>query len=71
MIKEKNMKALFVIDFIKGIATNGICKEYLLEHNYVIENTNKLIQFFEEKKLPIYFIRLAFDENYSNMLLAE
>lgn len=58
--------ALLVIDYINGIAKNGSCKEYASQHP-ILDNTNKLIAKCRNKNIPIYFIRLAFDDNYSNL----
>ena len=61
-------KALFVIDFINGIAEGkGTCANFLNEHPDVIANTNKLISTSHRYKVPIFHIRLAFDPNYSNL----
>jgi ureidoacrylate peracid hydrolase len=61
--------ALLVIDMINDIvAPNGkiaSCAKYISEHP-VIENINKLINYFRENKLPIFFIRLAFKPDYSD-----
>lgn len=57
--------ALLVIDCINGII-NGSCKEYASTHP-IVENTNKLIAHCRTKNIPIYFVRVAFDKNYTGM----
>ena len=54
--------ALLVIDTINGII-GGSCKDYAANHP-IIERTNEMIAHFRKNNDPIYFIRLAFDENY-------
>ncbi len=56
-------KGLLVVDMINGIAANGSCSKYV-QQAPVLDNINKLITTFRKQKLPIYFIRLAFEENY-------
>ncbi len=61
--------ALLVIDMINDIvAPDGkiaSCAKYVSEHP-VIENINKLIGYFRENNLPIFFIRIAFKPDYSD-----
>lgn len=57
--------ALLVIDYINGII-GGSCKNYAQTHP-ILANTNKLIQAARANHLPIYFVRLAFDSNYSGI----
>ncbi len=57
--------ALLVIDYINGII-NGTCKEYARNHP-IVKNTNKLIAHCREKNIPIFFVRLAFDKDYSGI----
>lgn len=57
--------ALLVIDYINGIM-NGSCKEYASKHP-ILQNTNTLIAGCKKADIPIYFVRLAFDEKYSNI----
>lgn len=57
--------ALLVIDYINGII-NGSCKDYAMSHP-IVDNTNKLISVCRTKQIPIYFVRLAFDENYTDL----
>ena len=57
--------ALLVIDYINGIM-NNVCKDYASKHP-IVNNTNKLIAHCRKKNIPIYFVRLAFDKNYSHM----
>lgn len=61
------IKALLVIDYINSIAGSGTCAEYLENHPEVLSNTNKLIGIFREHKHPIFFIRLGFDKDYSDL----
>lgn len=61
-------KALLVVDYIAGIGSDqGSCASYLQSHPNIVANTNHLIDFFRSHKLPIFFIRLAFDTNYTNL----
>ncbi len=60
-------KVLFVIDYIEGIAKTGACAQYLEAHPEIIENTNTLINAFRAADLPIFFIRLAFDNTYTGL----
>ncbi len=55
--------ALLVIDYINGII-GGSCKDYAKNHP-ILANTNKLIKAAREHNIPIYFVRLAFDSNYT------
>lgn len=57
--------ALLVIDYINGIM-NGSCKTYS-EQYPIIENTNKVIAFCRSHHMPIYYVRVAFDKNYSGI----
>lgn len=57
--------ALLVIDYITGIV-NGSCKEYMQKHP-VLQNTNTLIKHCRTQSIPIYFIRLGFDQQYSGI----
>lgn len=57
--------ALFVIDYINGIV-NGSCHDYVTKHP-IIDNTNKLIASCRAISVPIYFIRLAFDADYTDI----
>lgn len=56
--------ALLVIDYINGILNNG-CKKFAEDHP-IVANTNKLIAMCRKEGVPIYFIRLGFDANYSH-----
>jgi nicotinamidase-related amidase len=60
-------KLLFVIDYIEGIAITGSCASYLAAHPELIENTNALIKKFRASNLPVFFIRLAFDDTYAGL----
>jgi len=53
--------ALLVIDYINGIL-EGSCKDYTEKHP-ILEKTNRLIKGCRNQEIPIYFIRLGFDEN--------
>lgn len=57
--------ALLVIDYINGIM-NGSCKDYANKYP-IVTNTNKLITGCRSQAIPIYFVRLAFNSNYSNL----
>src|SRR3990167_4534970 len=57
--------ALLAIDYINGIF-GGSCKNYTETHP-VLSNTNKLITACRKHHIPIYFIRLAFDSNYTHL----
>lgn len=59
--------ALFVINYITGIAETGVCALFLNDHSEVLENTNKIIKSFRKLNLPIFFIRLTFNENYQGL----
>jgi biuret amidohydrolase len=59
--------ALLVIDYINGIAKTGVCAQHLKEHPEVITNTNHLIRTFRTQKLPLIFIRLAFNAEYDGL----
>ena len=59
-------KALLVLDFINGIATTGSCQTYLAQHPEVVNNTNQLIDYCQKNGISTFFVRLAFDENYTN-----
>lgn len=61
-------KALFVIDFIKGIVSgNGTCTHYLQQHPNVIKNTNTLIDAAHLHHIAVFHIRLAFDADYDGL----
>ena len=61
-------RALFVIDYIKGIAAgNGTCAEYLQNHPEVIQNTNALISAARNRQILVFHIRLAFDVDYTGL----
>lgn len=60
-------KTLLVIDYINGIAKTSTCAGYLAAHPEVLANTNALIDAFRQKGEAVYFIRLAFDENYTGL----
>lgn len=60
-------QALLVIDYIVGIAETGTCAAFLKKRPEIIENTNKVIESFRQFDLPIFFIRLAFDENHQEL----
>ena len=57
-------KALLVIDFINGIVRDGSCKAWANEHP-IVGNTNKLIDAARKRGIEIFFVRLAFDKNYT------
>jgi len=57
--------ALLVIDYINGIM-KGSCKEFAKNH-LILSATNKLIVGCRKAAIPIYFIRLAFDAQYSDI----
>ncbi len=57
--------ALLVIDYINGII-NGSCKDYV-SHHPIVKHTNELIAHCRQKNIPIYFMRLAFDKNYTGL----
>lgn len=57
--------ALLVIDYINRIIRDGSCQAWAKTHP-IVENTNKLISAARANNIPIYFIRLAFDKDYSN-----
>lgn len=62
------MKTLLVVDYIKGIAESpGTCAKYLSDRPEVLTNTNLLIASFRERGWPIYFVRLAFDSQYTGL----
>lgn len=56
--------ALLIIDYINGII-NGSCKAYAAAHP-IVKNTNKLIVHCRQRKILIYFVRVAFDKNYTD-----
>lgn len=63
---SNNLKsALLVIDCIEGIA-HGSCKDYVAQYP-VIQNIQKLILHCRENNIPIYFVRLAFDAQYTDI----
>ncbi len=57
--------ALLVIDYINGII-GGSCKNFANDHP-IVSNTNKLIEAARKRDIPIYFVRVAFDPNYTGM----
>lgn len=57
--------ALLVIDYINGIM-EGSCAEFA-SHHPILEKTNQLIAEARKADVPIYFVRLAFDEAYKNI----
>jgi nicotinamidase-related amidase len=65
--KDIKMKALLVIDYIRGVVETGSCAEYLKKHPEILINTNKLIACFRKRNMPITFIRLAFDKSYKGL----
>ena len=62
-IEDVMKTALLVIDYIYGIV-EGSCQDYIKAHS-TIENTNKLIDYYRAHNMPIYFVRLGFDKNYT------
>lgn len=57
--------ALLVIDYINGIV-KGLCYEYVAKYP-IVANTNKLIAKCRANEIPVYFVRLAFDANYTDL----
>lgn len=58
--------ALLVIDYMNGIINNPAYQTYIAKHP-IIENTNKLIDACRNKNIPIYFIRLGFKADHSDI----
>lgn len=58
--------ALLVIDLINGILKQAPDGQYA-NQDLVVNNTNALIVACREQAIPIYFIRLAFDNTYSQI----
>jgi len=59
-------KALLVIDYINGIVRDGSCSEWAKSHP-ILSNVNSIISQARKADIPIYFVRLAFDEQYSQL----
>lgn len=57
---------LLVIDMIDGIAINGSCADYVKQYA-VLDAVNKSIATFNASGLPIYHVRLQFDQGYPDI----